>query len=68
MKSAGLKGGTEATIVAIQEQAITTGYIKIKANTINKLTMNFGQKIKFVVNKALRVVNLGSQGHCSKLK
>ena len=28
MKSAGLKGGTEATIVAIQEQAITTRYIK----------------------------------------
>ena len=68
MNSAGLKGGTEATIVAIQEQPITTGYIKIKANTINRLTMNFGQKIKFVVNKAPRVDNLGSKGHCSKLQ
>ena len=28
MKGTGLKGGTEATIVAIQEQAVTTRYIK----------------------------------------
>ena len=28
MKGAGLKGGTEPTIVVIQEQAITTRYIK----------------------------------------